>query len=184
MLVALAAAVLYALPAVAVEPEEADRDYCPQSVYAGYSVMNAYAIFNRDDINDFSGILSLGYEYRPLRRVGLGLDVGWMNNVGKYRRQVDYPGGVSMPEINTFRADYLLISANLRGIWVDRPHFSFYSGVRAGVTLKFEDKTCSTEPNLQVVPVGLEAGAQRIGAYAELALGSTSNLSFGIRFHF
>lgn len=184
MLVALAVAVLSTLPAVAGEPVEADRDYCPQSVYVGYSVMNAYAIFNQDDINDFSGILSLGYEYRPLERLGLGADIGWMNNVGKHRRQVDYAGGVSMPEINPFRTDYLLISANLRGIWVERPHFSFYSGVRAGVTLKFEDKACSTELNLQVVPVGLEAGAKRIGAYAELALGSTSNLSFGIRYHF
>lgn len=184
MIIALASAVLFAMPVVAEEPEEADRDYCSQSVYAGYSVMNAYAIFNRDDINDFSGILSIGYEYRPLKKLGVGADVGWMNNVGKHRRQVDYPGGVSMPEINPFRTDYLLISANLRGIWVDRPHFSFYSGVRAGVTLKLEDKACSTEPNLQVVPVGLEAGAGHIGAYAELALGVCNSVSFGIRFHF
>lgn len=183
MLVALVAAVLSALPAAAGEPL-AEMDYSNHSVYAGYSVMNAYAIFNRDDVNDFSGILSVGYEYRPLRRLGLGVDIGWMNNVGKHRRQVNYPGGVSLPESNPFRTDYLLMSANLRGIWVDRPHFSFYSGVRAGVALKFEDKACSTEPNLQVVPVGLEAGTKRIGAYAELALGSTSNLSFGIRFHF
>ena len=185
MLVALAAAVLSALPVFAGEPvEAADGDYYPHSVYAGYSVVNVYARQNHDDINNFSGILNLGYEYRPLRRLGLGADIGWMNNVGKHRRQVDYAGGVSLPENIPFWTDYFLISANLRGIWVDRPHFSFYSGIRGGVTLKLEDKVCTTEANLQVIPIGLEAGAKRVGVYAELALGSTSNLSFGIRFHF
>ena len=185
MLVALAAAVLSALPVFAGKPvETADGDYYPHSVYAGYSIVNVYARQNHDDINNFSGILNLGYEYRPLRRLGLGADIGWMNNVGKHRRQVDYSGGVSLPENVPFWTDYFFVSASLRGIWVDREHFPCYSGVRAGIELRTDGTPYPYSFNFQLIPVGLEAGAKHVGAYAELALGSTSNLSFGIRFHF
>lgn len=182
-LVIALAAVLLALPVFAGEPL-AGKDYSNHSVYAGYSILNAYAHQNRDDIEDFSGLLNIGYEYRPLKMLGLGADVGWMSNVGRHRRQVEYAGGVSLPESIPFRTDYFFISASLRGIWVDREHFSCYSGVRAGVELKTGGTPYPCSFNFQFVPVGLEAGVSRVGAYAELALGVCNSVSFGIRFHF
>lgn len=183
IIIAFVAAVLCATPAVAGEPV-GEKSFSAHSVYAGYSVINAYVHQNRDDIEDFSGLLNLGYEYRPLKMLGLGADIGWMSNVGKHRRQVNYSGGVSLPESIPFRTDYFFISASLRGIWVDREHFSCYSGVRAGVELKVDGNPYPCSFNLQVIPVGLEAGVRHIGAYAELALGVCSTVSFGIRFHF
>ena len=179
----LAAAVLFALPSFAGEPED-EKGYYPHSVYCGYGNVPLFAYSNRDDVNNQSGVLNLGYEYRPLKMLGLGVDLGWMHNVGQHCSQTNYAGGVSLPNIVPFRNDTIFLSANLRGLWVNLDHFSCYSGIRGGVAFRVEGSACSMYPNLQLIPVGLEAGIRRIGAYAELGLGTNSTFSFGARLHF
>lgn len=173
------------MPSFASEPL-ADTGYLCHSVYAGYSLSNSSMLFVRssNDTYRLSGVLNMGYEYRPFRILGVGADFGWMNNEGEYRDQIYYAGGVSMPTSAPYRRNIFLLSANLRGIWVDLNHFSLYSAVRAGLALGVGDKKCSGGFNLQLVPIGIEVGVKSIGAYAELSIGTVSALSLGARYHF
>lgn len=185
LFIVFAATVLFSSSSFAGETG-GDKNYYSHSVYIGYGTtpLGVTAYINRDDINNPSGVLDFGYEYRPLKMLGVGVDFGWMNNIGQHRRQVDYAGGVSMPEITSFRTDIFFISVNVRGIWVDLDHFSCYSGIRAGTAIMAENAACSGNLNFQLIPVGLEAGFKRIGAYAETGLGTNSTFSFGVRYHF
>lgn len=185
LLAAFIAILLSALPSVARD-SSGKTDYLRHSVYAGYSLKASSNVFSRAlyDISDYSGVLGFGYEYRPVRMLGIGADFGWLNNVGEHRDQIDSPGGVSLPVSTPYINDIFMISANLRGIWVSLNHFSLYSSLRAGIALKTEGKTCTNVTNLLIVPIGVELGIKRIGAYAELTLGTYSTVSFGARFHF
>lgn len=182
----LAFALLSALPSSAWD-SYGNPDFFRQSVYAGYSLRNtsqAYVTSKQSDIYNFSGVLNFGYEYRIFKMLGVGVDLGWMSNSGEHRSQRDTPGGVSYPVSTPFRKDFVLFSATVRGIWLSFDNFSLYSAARAGLTMGFEDKNCTGVPNFQLIPVGVELGVKRIGAYVEASMGTITTISFGARYHF
>ena len=186
IVVLLAFSLLIALPSFAWD-SYGNTDFYRHSVYAGYSLRNtsqAYVTSPLSDVYNFSGVLNLGYEYRIFKMLGVGADFGWMANSGEHRRQLDTPGGVSLPVSAPFRKDFFLFSATVRGIWLSFDNFSLYSAARAGLTMGFEDKNCTGVPNFQFIPVGVELGVKRIGAYAEASLGTITTISFGARYHF
>lgn len=182
----LVSAVLFAFPSVAWD-SYGNPDFFRHSVYAGYSLRNtsqAYVTSPLSDVYNFSGVLNLGYEYRIFKMLGVGADFGWMANSGEHRRQLDTPGGVSLPVSAPFRKDFFLFSATVRGIWLSFDNFSLYSAARAGLTMGFEDKNYTGVPNIQFIPVGVELGVKHIGAYAEASWGTITTISFGARYHF
>ena len=181
----LAFALLSALPSFAWD-SYGNPDFFRHSVYAGYSLRNSSKTYVRQyqDTYQFSGVLDLGYEYRVFKMLGVGADIGWMNNSGDHRDQIAYPGGVELPVCTPYREDFFLFSANVRGIWLSFDNFSLYSAVRAGLALGVEGKSSTSNPNFQLIPVGVELGVKRIGAYAEVSLGTITTISFGARYHF
>lgn len=185
VLIALTVAILPALPTLARE-SDGGTDYLHHGVYAGYSLKASSNVFARtlQDTYDFSGVLNVGYEYRPFKKLGVGADIGWLKNVGEHRDQIDYPGGVSLPTSAPYRDDIFMISAGVRGIWVALDHFSLYSTIRAGVALNVENRACTNMFNLLIIPVGVELGFRRVGVYAEYVTGTISTVSFGARVHF
>lgn len=181
----LAFALLFALPSFAWD-SYGYSDFYRHSVYAGYSLRNSSETFVRrhQDKYQLSGVFNMGYEYRILKMLGVGADFGWTNTSGEHRDQVVYPGGVELPVSTPYRKNFFLFSANVRGIWLSLNYFSLYSAVRAGLALGVEDKNCTRTLNFQLIPAGIELGVSRIGAYAELSVGTITTVSFGARYHF
>lgn len=168
------------------EENGAKEDFYHQSVFAGYGLFPIYNLIdNTLKSASITGVLHIGYEYRPLKMLGIGFDFGWLGIKGKKYGQSDYStGGISLPYCAQTRTNVFYLGPVIRGLWVNKKHFTLYSALKTGIILCDRDRKCTVLPHFHFVPVGLEAGSPRITAFTEFGLGTDGMVVLGARCRF
>ncbi|MCQ2166783.1 MAG: hypothetical protein MJY49_05085 [Bacteroidales bacterium] len=179
-------AALIATAQVFAEERGTNEDFYRQSVYVGYGLFPIYNLIDNTMRNvSTTGVVHAGYEYRPLKMLGIGFDFGWLGINGKKYGQSDYtPGGISLPYCTQTRTNVFYLGPTIRGLWINKKYFTFYSLLKTGIILYERDKKCKVLPHFHFVPVGLEAGSPRITAFAEFGFGTDGMIAFGARYRF
>ena len=161
-------------------------DFYHQSIYAGYGLFPFGSLINNRQKDESAlGVLHIGYEYRPLKMLGIGFDFGWCAGKEKKYGQTDYtPGGISLPYCKQIKTNAFYFSPTIRGLWINKKHFTFYSTLKTGIILYESEKKLRVLPNFHIVPIGLEAGSPRITAFTEFGIGTDGMIIFGARYRF
>lgn len=173
---------LLALPLNSFAAYNSEKEFYSHSVHAGVGFNPFNLIGSRGGLYGHSLLVSsIGYEYRPLKMLGICADVDY--NMEEYR-------GGDEPH---YKADEIFIFVGVRGIWYDKPHFSVYSKANIGLGVKFyREHIKSAEivpwhsPGFNIIPVGMEFGGRRLRGYTELlGLGiGYAGFSLGVRYNF
>lgn len=127
--------------------------------------------------------ITLGYRFRVLKWLWVGGDVSYCGFFGAFKdRYTDQ-------KVGDYRDHFISIMPAVRFSYLNRDHFTLYSGIAGGFALEY----CKSYPDykahnnhlaFQLTLLGVSAGSQRWFGFAELGCGFKGyvNAGFGFRF--
>lgn len=95
--------------------------------------------------------------------------------------------------------DFFTVMPSIKYAWINKPHFTLYSRLGAGVILAHEVERMPTDQQhncndksvrnsaifaFQISPVGVEWGGQKVRGFAEAGFGQCGAIQAGVRFRF
>lgn len=129
--------------------------------------------------------ITLGYRFRVLKWLWVGGDVSYCGFFGSFKdRYTDQ-------KVGNYRDHFISIMPAVRFSYLNRDHFTLYSGIAGGVALEYCKsytgyKAHNNHLAFQLTLFGISAGSQRWFGFAELGCGfkgGYANAGFGFRFN-
>jgi len=186
---------LLALPAISASAAENNQDIAyKHSVYVGYGSNNVFSYHNPDfgttaDViaPKYYGNVNVGYEYRISKLFGVCGEFSWC---GKSFDKQNYDIAGKPTEITSgHKENMFCLLAGMRGLWIDRTHFTLYSSLKLGGSIYSIDGEVKDNityigkfrPYFHIVPIGLEGGFGRCRIFLEGGFGVQGFVEGGIR---
>jgi len=129
--------------------------------------------------------ITLGYRFRVLKWLWVGGDVSYCGFFGSFKDLY------TDQKVGDYRDHFISIMPAVRFSYLNREHFTLYSGIAGGVALEYSKsypdyKAHNNHLAFQLTLFGVSAGSQRWFGFAELGCGfkgGYANAGFGFRFN-
>ncbi len=129
--------------------------------------------------------IALGYRFRVLKWLWVGGDVSYCGFFGSFK------DNYTDQKVGDYRDHFISIMPAVRFSYLNREHFTLYSGIAGGVALEYSKsypdyKAHNNHIAFQLTLLGLSAGSQRWFGFAELGCGYKGgyvNAGVGFRFN-
>lgn len=132
-----------------------------------------------------TGAISLEYQRYVHSVVAVGAVASYEHYIMRFdkREGTDADGNPVYTEGETQHHNVLGVMPSLKLLWFNRPHFSMYSKVAAGLLLVVNDKT-SPSVAFQLSPVCADFGGRLCRGFVDLGFGCQGMVAAGVRFNF
>jgi len=129
--------------------------------------------------------ITLGYRFRVLKWLWVGGDVSYCGFFGSFK------DSYTDQKVGNYRDHFISIMPAVRFSYLNRDHFTLYSGIAGGVALEYCKsytgyKAHNNHLAFQLTLFGISAGSQRWFGFAELGCGfkgGYANAGLGFRFN-